>query len=155
MNITGSACFIMHRGRLRLTLRDDRPDISNPCRHALTGGGREGKEKMLHSIRREVFEETGVWFSCKRFIFLGKEKIKGKAFNYFYVLVITDAENMQMKILEGQSAGFYPLATVQLLGSYGDVRYGLGGAIYRFMLYEPHIIESVFANIYERFSIVR
>lgn len=56
----GAKAFLLHRGRIAVILRDDRPDIAWPNHWDMPGGGREAEEAPFACLRRETREELGI-----------------------------------------------------------------------------------------------
>ena len=60
MNFHGAKAALFIGRQLLVYLRDDRPDIPWPGHWDFPGGGREGDETPIETLRREVDEEFGL-----------------------------------------------------------------------------------------------
>ncbi len=156
--IEGSAAFIVHNGTLLLLLRDDIPTIANPCTFALLAGAFEVEEDNdnCDTIVREIFEEIYLKASRARVKKIGTERlIAEKKFNHFFLLTISDGEKDRLKLGEGQRMQFYSYDEITYLHQLGSSKYGLGGAMWRFMCHEREIIESIMKGECNPFMIER
>jgi len=59
-------------GHLLLQLRDNLPHIRDPGKISLFGGRREGNERFLDCIVREIHEEIGYYLAPTRFECIGR-----------------------------------------------------------------------------------
>lgn len=154
----GSAVFVIHNGTLLLILRDDKPTIANPCTYALLAGAFEGEQDndCFDTILREIYEEIRLRISRNRIKKIGTEKLTAEGkFNHFFLLSITDEEKNQMIQGEGQKMHFFRFQNIFNLHRLGDIKYGLGGAISRFMSHEREMILEIMKGECERFIIER
>jgi 8-oxo-dGTP pyrophosphatase MutT (NUDIX family) len=144
--IEGSAVFIVHNKTLLLLLRDDIPTIANPCTFALLAGAFEKEEDndCYDTIVREILEEIRLRVTRNRIRKIGTEKLLSEnKFNHFFLLEISDEEKNRLELVEGQKMQFFSYDDIRWMAQLGKRKYGLGGAMWRFMSEDSEIIESI------------
>lgn len=153
----GSAVFMVCNGELVLILRDDKPTIANPCRYALLGGGRDPDDAdCFATIIREINEETSLSISQNQIKKIGVEKLQARnAVNYFFVLFISKVQFEKCELYEGQKMECFSFEQIKKIHELGDQKFGLGGAIYRFMCTEPDIVQQAILGTCNPFLIER
>jgi len=107
--------LMIYKKKILLLLRDNKPDITDPNKWCLPGGGLEENETFEQALVREVKEETNI--DIKNYKLIGILKIKDhKGAVYFSYL--TDKEAKQAKLgSEGQKLKFFSCRKIKDLES--------------------------------------
>jgi 8-oxo-dGTP diphosphatase len=115
----GVKIFIKHKdtGEYLFFLRDNKPNIPNPNKWDLLGGGMEPGETPEKAAAREVEEETNI--SIDEFKFILERKVRhtvgDKVYNItsYIFQAVTDAPIEKIKLFEGRRIGYYTLADMK------------------------------------------
>ena len=106
-----TSSIIIHKGKILLLLRDDKPEISDHNKWQSIGGQAEQGETFGETIRREIKEETSLNPSDIKYY----RKLSGRDFILaFYVINLTDKEAKEVKLgNEGQELRFFTLDDIK------------------------------------------
>ncbi len=115
----GAKVFIKNKklGKYLFQLRDDKPDISNPNRWGLFGGGIKSGELPLKAFERELKEEINIeiydikLLDSHSVILRVEDKSYTVTGNIF--LAYTDAELDDIKLYEGQKVGYFTINEIK------------------------------------------
>ena len=115
----GAKIFIKNEklNKFLFVLRDDKPEITNPNKWSLVGGGIENGEKPTEALQREIKEEININVFeikeiCSKKIIYEENKIK-KELTLFYFLGKTDIEDAsKIKLNEGQKVSFFTIEEI-------------------------------------------
>ena len=98
--------FIVHKGKILLFHRDNKPSITDPDCWGFVGGDVEEGETFLEGLKREIKEEINLKIESP--IRLGKTIISGWGENVFYFVKILSEEVGKIKLgNEGQEVKFF------------------------------------------------
>lgn len=113
--IDGAKAFIKNKklNKYLFFLRDNKPDIPNPNRWGLLGGGIEPGETPLEALKREIKEETNIKIYDIQLINTRNVTlyVKNKPYTvtgHIY-LAHTDAELDDIDLYEGQKVGYFTI----------------------------------------------
>ncbi|OGM59547.1 hypothetical protein A2955_01245 [Candidatus Woesebacteria bacterium RIFCSPLOWO2_01_FULL_37_19] len=101
--------IICHGDKILLFLRDNNPNITNPNKWQLPGGGPEDSESIYVTIRRELSEEVS--FAPKNLKYLGWRIRRNGIIQYFFMYFAKNKEVPLFKLgnTEGQVIKFYTI----------------------------------------------
>lgn len=135
MNKKSCVAIICYENKILLFLRDNNPEISNPNKWQLPGGGPENSESIYTTIGRELKEE--VTFVPKGLKYLGWRVRKNGIKQYFFMYFANskDVHNFKLGKTEGQTIKFYSINDMLELDLVLYFR--------RFVLKNRNIIEKV------------
>lgn len=111
----GAKVFIKNKktGEFLFFLRDNKPDIPNPNRWGMLGGGIEDGELPEEALKREVGEESNIVLTDIKL--LGEKNItlivneKPTPGKIYFFLAYTDNTLENLTLQEGQKLGYFTL----------------------------------------------
>ena len=113
-----SFAIVFYQGKILFILRDDIPNLSDPNKWSLPGGGKENNETPEQTMLREVWEEISV--RPKNYHFLYKVPLFPK---YLYLVKLTREENSRVKLgNEGQKLAYFALEETDKLSLSRGIR---------------------------------
>jgi mutator protein MutT len=98
--------LVNSNGEILLNHRDKNPNIANPDKWSLFGGGVEKGESVDAAIVREVKEELG--FELENFSFFRKYKFDDELERYVFIGFI-DKELSELELGEGDDMGYFSI----------------------------------------------
>lgn len=125
MKTQSANTLCIYDSKLLLILRDDFPDIYEPNKWGLPGGGVEKNENHLQACRRELMEEISVSPAGLTYLFSRKEPTGH--LNHVYFAEFTRDEFHSIRLGdEGQKLDFFNIADLSTLDLTADLKVGLG-----------------------------
>ncbi len=101
----GSNAVITYNKKILLLLRDDKPDISEPNKWSIIGGGVEEGEDFDQTLKREIYEETNL--KPKNITSMGEISFGG-SLHALYLVKLNEEELRELKLGdEGQKLEFF------------------------------------------------
>lgn len=117
----GAKTFIKNKkeNKFLLVLRDDKLNISNPNCWSLFGGGIKSGENPMEALKREISEEINIELYDIRQIDKIDVSLTVKDKSYivtgYIFLAYTDAELNEIKVYEGQKAGYFSIDEIKTM----------------------------------------
>jgi 8-oxo-dGTP diphosphatase len=106
--LDGVKVFIKNSNKFLFQLRDNKPNIPNPNKWSLFGGGIEKNESPEEALKREVLEEIGI--TIDNIVLLNIFEIKQKGFPIKIHIFRAKTNSKIINILtEGQKAEWFTL----------------------------------------------
>lgn len=109
MDNKSCVAIICHKNKILLFHRDNKPDISNPNKWQLPGGGHENGESEWITVARELSEE--VTHIPHNLSYLGWRIRRNGIVQHFFISFVDDKEKMLFKLGEdeGQAIEFFSI----------------------------------------------
>lgn len=103
-DFTASMALVTYKGKLLLILRDNIPTIRDPNHWHLVGGKRELEETPEETVKRETFEEIGIYPTQITHLF----KREDKPIHVFHIELTDEEANKAHLVQEGQDLRYFP-----------------------------------------------